>query len=100
MVRFTRRGVLKNASYIPKAIGWASELNSYFNDNYDVELHFGVELFGEAAMVWYVDADDLATVESINMQLMQDTDYWNIVEQASDFWVEGSLQDTMVNMIG
>lgn len=100
MIRFTRRGTLKNGSYVPKALGWATEFNAYFNDNYDAELHFGMELFGSNQVVWYLDTDDMATLENLNMQILQDSQYWELVEQSNDFWVDGSLRDTVVQLIG
>ncbi len=100
MIRFTRHATLKNASYVPKALGWATEFNAYFNDNYDVELHFGMELFGANRLFWYADVDEVATLEEINMKIMQDTDYWGMIEKGKEFWVDGSLQDEVVKLVG
>ena len=98
MIRFTRKGTLKNATLAPKAIGWATELNSYVNEKYDVELHFGIEMFNQLNMTWYMDFDNLGDVEAFNGQLMMDQDYWTQIDKAADFWVDGSLRDTIVNL--
>ena len=100
MIRFTRKGTLKNASYVPKAIGWATELNGYMNTKYDMNVQFGIEMFGSLNMAWYMDADDLATFEAINAKILMDGDYWTMIENAKEFWVDGSLNDTIVNVLG
>ena len=57
-------------------------------------------MFGSLNMVWFMEADDLASFEKLNGEIMMDQDYWAMVEQAKDFWVEGSLNDTIVNVFG
>jgi len=100
MFRFTRRGTLRNASYIPQAIGWATELNSYINEKYDADLKFGLEMFNELTMTWFFDAENLSDIQAFNEGIMQDQDYWTQVQKAADFWVEGSLEDRIVRVLG
>jgi hypothetical protein len=100
MYRITRTATLKNASFVPKAVGWAKELNGFVNQNYKgFNLTVGVEMFGQARLHWSYTADTLATLETANNKLMMDQKYWSIVEAGKEFWVDGTVQDTIVMVV-
>ena len=101
MYSINRTATLKNASFLPKAIGWSTELNKYVNDNYKgFNLKVGVEMFGAARLHWTYEAESLAKLEEANTRLMQDKKYWSMIETGKDFWVDGSLKDTIVMVVG
>jgi hypothetical protein len=99
MIRFSRQLTLKNSSYVPKAMGWAGEFTGWMNEKYDLELKFGLEMFGGLKVTWFMDADSLGDVEAVNQKILADTEYWGWVEKSSEFWVNGSLKDTVVNVM-
>jgi hypothetical protein len=100
MFKITRTATLKNASVLPKAIGWSKELNGYVNANYKgFDLTVGVEMFGNCALHWSYQAKTLADLETANMKLLSDQKYWSMLETGKDFWVEGTLKDTIVMVV-
>jgi hypothetical protein len=100
MYRITRTATLKNASVTPKAIGWSTELNKYVNDTYrGFNLKVGVEMFGGQRLHWSYEAESLAKLEEANARLMQDKKYWGMLENGKDFWVDGSVHDTIVMVV-
>ena len=38
-------------------------------------------------------------MEAVNAQLLQDQKYWSLIEQAAEFWVDGSTEDSLVTLI-
>ena len=100
MYRINRAATLKNMSVLPKAIGWSTELNKFVNDSYKgFNLKVGVEMFGEARLHWSYEAESLAKLEEANARLMTDKKYWAMIESGKEFWVEGSLKDTIVMVV-
>lgn len=100
MYRINRVATLKNVSVLPKAIGWSTELNKFVNDNYKgFNLKVGVEMFGQTRLHWSYEAETLAKLEEANGRLMTDKKYWAMIESGKEFWVEGSLQDTIVMVV-
>lgn len=100
MYKITRTATLKNAAMLPKAVGWSKELTGFVNANYKgFDLNVGVEMFGKAAIHWSYQAKTLADLEAANLKLMQDQKYWSMIESGKDFWVEGSLKDTIVMVV-
>lgn len=100
MYQITRTATLKNASFIPKAIGWAKELNGFVNKNYPgFNLTVGMEMFGKTAIHWSYQSKSLADLEAANTKLMQDQKYWAMIESGKDFWLDGSLKDTIVMVV-
>jgi hypothetical protein len=99
MIRFTRQLTLKNSTFVPKAMGWATEFNGWMNEKYEMDLKFGLEMFGGLTVTWYFDAENLGDIEAINQKILMDQDYWGWVEKSDGFWVDGSLKDTVVNVM-
>ena len=100
MYRITRTATLKNASVTPKAIGWSTELNKFINDNYNgFNLKVGVEMFGHSCLHWSYETESLAKLEEANARLLQDKKYWAMLDAGKEFWVDGSLKDTIVMVV-
>ena len=99
MLRFIRTGTVKTAALTPKAMGYAMELTGWLNKKYDVNIQVGGELFGSLKVHWHMEMPDLATIEEFNKKIMQDSEYWAFLDKGNDFWVEGSLKDTVVSIM-
>lgn len=97
MIRFLRKAQLKNGAYVPAATAFSMELTGYMRKEYDIDIKFGIEMFGDTAIHWQLDVPDLATLEELNGKLMKNKDYWDMLEKAKEFWVDGSLKDVVVN---
>lgn len=48
---------------------------------------------------WHFDADSLDKMNALNAKLMQDRQYLGLLEKVKDIWVDGSLKDTVVNLL-
>lgn len=97
MIRFLRKAQLKNGAYVPAATAFSMELTGYMRKEYDIDIKFGIEMFGDTAIHWQLDVPDLAALEELNGKLMKNKDYWDMLEKAKEFWVDGSLKDVVVN---
>jgi hypothetical protein len=97
MYRFTRSATLLNATVVPQAIGWTMELNGYLNKTYKVNLKAGMEMFGSLKIHWEMEIDSLDKLSEINTKLIQDKTYFQMLEKGKEFWVNGSVQDCIVN---
>lgn len=99
MYRFIRTATIKNASYTPLAMGFATELTGWLNSKYDVNLFCGTEIFGGLRIHWHFDTPHLATIEEFNNKLIGDKEYWTWLDKGKEFWVDGSLHDMIVNIM-
>ena len=98
MYRFIRTATVKNSAYTPQAMGFATELTGWMNKKYDVNLIVGTELFGELRIHWHFDTPNLATIDEFNNRLIVDKEYWTWLEKGREYWVEGSVHDTIVKI--
>jgi hypothetical protein len=100
MYRFMRTATVKNAAHLPAAIQFGAELNGYLNKTYNINLRVGVEMFGGATLHWQLDAESLDSMNTLNTKMLQDQQYIGMLEKMKDIWVDGTLKDTIVAMLG
>ena len=100
MFRFQRSGRTKNGKLL-EGVRFAKEVAEYINTKYGPGLiHVYTEAFGELNTIyWYADYENLATIESINMQLLADQGYWAIVNKGTEWFIEGSFHDTLMSSV-
>ena len=101
MYRF-HRIARASRGYGPQAMQWAVEVANYINANYDsISVQAFVENFGDVGTVhWYADFEDMATFESFNMRLNADQEYWALVKNGAEFFIEGNTHDTLTQSLG
>lgn len=99
MFRFIRTATICNAAHTPAAVGFARELTGYLNKKYDLQLQVGVEMFDQLRMHWHFEVDKIEDVARLNQQLMEDKNYWKMLDGAKQYWVDGTLKDTIVNIM-
>ncbi len=100
MYRFIRTATVKNGALLPAALQFATEVSSYLNKAYSLDLKFGMELFGTPTLHWFLDTDSLDKISALNAKMLQDREYLGILDKAKALWVEGGLEDTVVNIPG
>src|SRR5579872_4843 len=100
MFRFERSGTVKHIDDLPAARKFAAEVTSYLNKRYDLKLKTGVEMFGEPSVHWYYDFESLDKQAELNTTLLQDRDYLAMVNNTDNIWIEGSLKDRIVSLLG
>jgi hypothetical protein len=100
MYRFTRSVATKNAAGMATAIPFATEITAYLNKTYNMRMTVGVEMFGHNRIHWSYDAPTLDAMAEHNTKLMQDRTYWEILTKAAGIWLEGSMKDRVVKLIG
>ena len=97
MYNFTRTVTIRNGASTTKAVGFAMELTGYINKTYNVNIRCGMEMFGGANIHWQYDQDNLDKISALNAKLFEDKAYWGMIEKAKDFFVDGSMRDSIVN---
>ena len=96
MYSFSRHATLINASVTPKAIGYSMELTGYVNKTYGINMRVGMEMFGQGRIHWTFDFDSLDKLSALNAKLIEDKQYWAMLEKGREYWVDGSLKDVVV----
>lgn len=82
----------------PEAMAWAKEISAYLGDKHGASVEVHVESFGETNTIhWFVDYEDLASVERMNAALAADMKYWGMIKGANEaqLFIEGSIQDQL-----
>jgi hypothetical protein len=98
MYRFIRTSTVKSAALLPSALAFASQVTAHLNKTYSLQMHFGVEQFGNLKVHWYLDSDSLDKMQQLNEKLMEDRDYRSLLEKYKDVWEDGALHDTVVRL--
>ncbi|MGO8830117.1 MAG: hypothetical protein ACLQT5_12805 [Steroidobacteraceae bacterium] len=98
MFHFERSAVVKNPADMPAAVQFATQVTSYVNRQHSLNMRFGVELFGAARVHWYFDAESLDKLNQLNTTLLQDREYFEILNKARALWTDGGLKDTIISL--
>lgn len=98
MFRFERTAAVKHAAEVPAAVKFAAEVTSYLNKRHDLNMKFGVELFGSPRIHWYYDLDSLDESAKLDATLLKDSDYEQMLKKNEDLWVDQSMHDTIVRL--
>ncbi len=100
MIRWTRSLRVASAKYMPQAMQWAKEIAEFVNKKYKMQVTVYMDSFGEIGTIrWFCDYADLATMENATKELVKDQEYWQKVLQGSDFIMQGTVCDTVMNTI-
>jgi len=98
MFRFERTATVRHAAEIPAAVQFAAEVTSYLKKHHDLDMRFGVELFGSPRIHWYYDLDSLDESAKLDAKLLKDVDYEKMLKKTEDLWVDQSMHDTIVRL--
>ena len=98
MFRFERTTTVKHAAEVPAAVQFASDVTTYLNKRYNLDMKFGVELFGQPRIHWYFDTASLDDSAKLNASLLKDDEYGTMLKKSEEFWIEESLHDTIVRL--
>jgi len=98
MFRFERTAMVKHAAEVPAAVQFASDVTTYLNKRYKLDMKFGVELFGEPRIHWYYDLESLDDSAKLNTTLLDDDDYEKMLKKSEELWVDESMHDTIVRL--
>ena len=84
-----------------KVLAWSKEIAEYVKKYEGLSsIAVFLDAFGDSGTVrWIVDYEDLATLEKVMNQLMADQEYWKKLEQAKNFFIEGSVHDIVMRGI-
>ncbi len=98
MFRFERTAMVKHAAEVPAALQFASDVTTYLNKRYKLDMKFGVELFGEPRIHWYYDLESLDDSAKLNTTLLDDDDYEKMLKKSEELCVDKSMHDTIVRL--
>jgi hypothetical protein len=96
MVRFQRRALPKIGRF-PQAVQWAKGLAGIVTGKYDVKVQVFTESSG--AIYWMIDYADYEAYGKVRKGISKDSEYWGHLGRASDVFIEGSIQDTVLELI-
>ena len=98
MFRFERTATVKHAAEIPAAVQFATDVTTYLNKRYDLDMKFGVELFGSPKIHWYYDLQNLDDSAKLDATLLRDAEYEKMLKKSEELWVDQSMHDTVVRL--
>ena len=96
MIRF-QRTALPKLGRVPQALQWAKAFGAFMKERYDVD----VKVFAESAgrIHWHADYSGWEAFGKVRKGTASDSDYWGQIGRAADIFVEGTLQDTVLNLV-
>jgi len=100
MVRYERSARARNGKLL-EAVKSAKEVAEYINAKYtSVSFQVFTERFGDFGTIsLQADYKDLASLESINAQILADQEYWSHLRKAADLLVEGSTREKLLSAV-
>ncbi len=100
MHRFVRTAAVKHAGSIYTALQAASEITAHVNKQYALDLKYGVELFSEPVFHWHFDSESADKIYELFGKLGEDREYAALMDKYKDIWLEGSLKDRLIALMG
>lgn len=101
MVRWMRTARISGSSKFGRAMEFAQKtkgLTARFPDAKKIEVY--LNMMGESGtMRWFIDYADLATFEKVNNQVLKDAEYWKLVAEYEDTFVQSSVEDVVMMML-
>ena len=100
MIRFERSGRIARGKDLV-AIEWAKEITVYLNGKYpDANLQVFSHRFGVIdTLAWQADFDSLASLDNYQRTLNSDEGFWERLGKGTEFFVEGSFFDTVIESL-
>ena len=78
------------------AIGFAHEIAGYMKSTYGTEPEVMMPIGGNPMRIgWATRYKDLAALDAVAGKLPADVKYWEIVGKATDYFIAGSIQDSI-----
>ena len=98
-IRFQRTGVVDRNKH-DEASAFAAEVSEYVTENWGITLEWGMQLGGTYATIhWFSDYDDMAAFEAGLMRTIMDEGYRALLKKAGDYFLPGSIQDSIIYMM-
>jgi hypothetical protein len=101
MIRWIRTARIASSAKYGKAMDFAQKsklLSARFPDAKKIDVFLDVA-GNTATMRWMIDYPDLATFEKVFKQVLADTDYWKLLGEYDDAFVQGDVQDVILTQI-
>jgi len=92
-------GATKNVADMTAAMQFASDVTTYLNKQYGLQMKFGAEGFDKSRVHWFYDFDSADKSAALGQTLLQDQEYNALLGKAKGLWLDGSLEDTFVNLV-
>ena len=96
--RFTRTVNIGSNVSPPQAIDMARKLAEHVTRKFGDKIEYGVQLFGQPAIFWYADNDDLSKLANNLAALLGDREYLGLIGEAHSLWEPGTLKDSLVRL--
>ena len=78
------------------AVVFAHEIAAYMKSAYGVELEVMMPVGGKTQRIaWSTRYQDLAALDAVGGKILGDKKYWDIVNKSSDYFLPGSINDSM-----
>ena len=95
-VRLNRTAVIDRGKG-NEAMAFAAEVTAYIQDNWGIDIIWGVEIGGTWGKVhWFSDYDNMGHLEEVFGRTMTDEGYRSLLEKSADVFIPDATQDTLV----
>jgi hypothetical protein len=100
MQLFIRSVTVKHAASAAAAMQFAASVCAYVNKTYQVKMKCGMEAYGRLRIHWLLDMDSFDAAMAMNQKILSDPEYMALLNNGKDLWVEGSLKDRLIRVLG
>jgi hypothetical protein len=101
MLVYSRKATVASGAKFADGLGFAVKVTEYMNETQPgVNAKCWMQVGGTFATVhWSLEFADMAAIDGVWAALMADERYQQMVADASDCWLPGSIEDTLLRHI-
>ena len=96
MIRF-QRSAMPRIGKQAQAITWAKVFAEFVTEHYGVAVQIFVESTGK--IHWITDYPSYEAYGKVRMQIVTDRDYWGTIGRSADLFIEGSMDDVVLQLV-
>lgn len=96
MVRFMRSAIV-SLGMMPLAVEFAKNISQYMSEKYGQQVEVYMESSG--ILYWISDYPDYETYGRVRTGIANDMEYWQMIEDAAECFVDGSIEDVLLTKI-
>jgi len=96
MIRFQRYAMPRMGKQA-QAVTWAKVFAEYVTEHYHVDVQIFVESTGK--IHWVIDYPTYEAYGKVRTRIVSDRDYWGTIGRSADLFIEGSMDDAVLQLV-
>ena len=96
MIRF-QRCAMPRIGKQAQAVTWAKGFAEFVTEQYGADVQIFVESTGK--MHWVIDYPSYEAYGKVRTKIATDRDYWGTIGRSADLFIEGSMEDVVLQLV-